>query len=87
MAQIVTPNGQIQQVQLTSLAQLGGLNHQLQLAQPQQQQIQQAAQPTGSNTVTSSTWSTSTVTSPTVSVQVRLLLPSSSILLELHLVY
>lgn len=71
MAQIVTPNGQIQQVQLTSLAQLGGLNHQLQLAQPQQQQqIQQSAQQTGSNTVTSSTWSTSTVTSPTVSVQV-----------------
>lgn len=71
MAQIVTPSGQIQHVQLTSLSQLGGLG-QLQIAQaqqPQQQAQQQQTQHNANSTVTSSTWSTSTVTSPTVSVQ------------------
>ena len=72
MAQIIAPSGQIQQVQLASVAQLGSLAQ----AQANQNMMVQAAAAAAanSNAVTSSTWSTTTVTTPSVTVQVRLLI-------------
>lgn len=71
MAQIIAPSGQIQQVQLASVAQLGSLAQ----AQANQNMMVQAAAAAAanSNAVTSSTWSTTTVTTPSVTVQVRLI--------------
>lgn len=71
VAQIITPSGQIQQVQLTSVAQLGSL---AQAQANQNMMVQAAAAAASSNAVTSSTWSTTTVTTPSVTVQVRLIL-------------
>jgi len=71
VAQIIAPSGQIQQVQLASVAQLGSLAQ----AQANQNMMVQAAAAAAanSNAVTSSTWSTTTVTTPSVTVQVRLI--------------
>lgn len=69
VAQIISPSGQIQQVQLASVAQLGSLA-QAQAQANQNMMVQAAAAAAaGSNAVTSSTWSTTTVTTPSVTVQ------------------
>ncbi|PNF24575.1 hypothetical protein B7P43_G03062 [Cryptotermes secundus] len=73
VAQIITPSGQIQQVQLASVAQLGSLAQAQAQAQAQANQNMMvqaaAAAAANSNAVTSSTWSTTTVTTPSVTVQ------------------
>ena len=76
MAQIISPSGQIQQVQLASVAQLGSLAQ----AQANQNMMVQAAAAAAANNnaVTSSTWSTTTVTTPSVTVQVRMIVLLSS---------
>jgi len=76
VAQIISPSGQIQQVQLASVAQLGSLAQ----AQANQNMMVQAAAAAAANNnaVTSSTWSTTTVTTPSVTVQVRMIVLLSS---------
>lgn len=87
IAQILTPSGQLQQVQIAQLAAPTGQSHMVVQSSNGQNHVVQVQpssssnhvvmqQPTSAsfsnNTVTSSTWSTSTVSTPSVTVQVGL---------------
>lgn len=78
VAQILTPSGQVQQVQLTQLTPAVSQGHVVVQQQPQQQQQHQhqqqqhaniASSSATTNNVTNSTWSTTTVSTPSVTVQ------------------